>query len=635
MRIQRMFRLWSTTVLVAVRRKELLARSEIAWTRLGVFCNAVLVAIRIYRYIRYWQQRRMSRKSLKLNAAHVLRRTIDKYLQARVLRRKLAQHLEHFTKLKVASIMSANFASTSTLHREKDLAVATIQKCFRAHLLRYQAVQKKYVESMGLRVTYFFIRCLARRRVRINKKRAAAAVVIQTFYRGIQTRSKILAIVRSGLLLNSMWRKHKEYVNLKSQLRRVDRPHTLVIHGIRNIAKKTINSDQIKFKVSVWWHPLLHIVSQNDINVIIQTKQPQYIYNSSAFYLVDTATPRSNRRMSFAQSIRALGSMITPYRPSSAVPAQPVNMAARGVFRYSQVLMDRSTTFSSGARASIAAVFNGRGTSTAVPAITARRESKAHSLSAGPVGANASATNATPVAGGRQSIRKESVEVMRPSALAAQLAIIHSDDEEEEEEEEEEDSGEANGPATPTFAKGKALPTRSFISKRMGVQSSPAKPSPGSSEKKSGSDSGDLSPVRELEDGVDSEGRSPVQKAARPWARVSSAVVQGSKPSSDLSLDVSGLQGDPNSSADWSEASHSPKPASHLSMTAGLPSPSSSLLLRSTLNFMAPLRGNKTRASPTQVVEEPKMICNFHDVVIKIPGCHGNSVIKIEILEGE
>ena len=35
------------------------------------------------------------------------------------------------------------------------------------------------------------------------------------------------------------------------------------------------------------------------------------------------------------------------------------------------------------------------------------------------------------------------------------------------------------------------------------------------------------------------------------------------------------------------------------------------------------------------VSSDPKMICHFEDVVVKIPGCHGNSVIKFEILEGE
>lgn len=60
----------------------------------------------------------------------------------------------------------------------------------------------------------------------------------------------------------------------------------------------------------------------------------------------------------------------------------------------------------------------------------------------------------------------------------------------------------------------------------------------------------------------------------------------------------------------------------------------SSLFLRSTLNFMSLGAQARNKASMATVTE-PKMICHFEDVVIKIPGCHGNSVIKFEIFEGE
>ncbi len=702
MRIQRMFRFWSTTILVATRRKELMQRSSAAWERLSLWGNAVMMALKIFRFIRHWQQRRMSKKVLRLNAAHVLRRTMEKYFQMRTLRRKYEEQYQHYTKLKVANMLSANHVISSTLHRERELAVACIQKCFRAFMLRRKVVQKQYADIMGTKLTYFFIRCIARRRLKVKRKRHAAAIVIQTFVRGIRTRNKILKIVRSGLLLNSLWRKHKEYVNLKSQLRRVDRPHTLVIHGIRNIAKKTINSEQIKFKVSVWWHPLLHIVSQNDVNVILQTKQPQYIYNSAAFYLVDTAVQTQNRRMSFAQGFRKLGSMmVNPYiqrgqgtlggSSQAQEPQQPMqHLASRGVFRYSQVLVAGSTTFSSTARASIAAVFGGnhsiRNSQIPLPAITERRQSNAHSMteppSGGPsagagagtgAGANANTPSFSLGSGKRSSFnRKESVDAMRPSALAAQLDIIHSDDEEEEEEEEEYGEQLGVGPTLKSSSSngdGRKLPTRSFISKRMGVPNNgapapapaPVVDVPAKSESASsggGSDSDrSLSPVNE---GVFGSGDpSPVRKSGKSWARVSS-VVKGVTPSqqqhqylsrqnsqsSDLVLDTSAAavgQDGPNSyeagGSEFSSSSISPKSTqsynSIAKAAAGMASPTSSLLLRSTLNFMAPLRGKtRTEAAPP-VVEEPKMICNFHDVVVRIPGCHGNSVVKIEIFEGE
>lgn len=30
-----------------------------------------------------------------------------------------------------------------------------------------------------------------------------------------------------------------------------------------------------------------------------------------------------------------------------------------------------------------------------------------------------------------------------------------------------------------------------------------------------------------------------------------------------------------------------------------------------------------------------RLCCNFNDLMVKIPGCHGNSVFKFEILDGE
>lgn len=679
MKIQRLFRHWCSTILVETRRRERELRAKVAWGSLSLVCNVVLVAVRMYRYLRYWQRRRRHKRLNRLSGGFMLQRTIDKYIQLRTLRKKLELQHQLYTKLKVASMMATG-NSFNTLYRERELAVACIQKGYRAYQLHKRSLERQYFNIMGSKITYFFIRCIARRRVRRNKRLKMAAVRIQQLFRGVHTRLRILRIVRSGLLLNALWRKHRAYVSLKSQLRRVDRSHTLIIHGIRNIAKKTINSNQMRFKISVWWHPLLHIVSHNDFNTIIQTKQPQFIFNSENYYLVDTAEPRNNRRMSIKQSLRKLGSMIVPMaRRQSALPAamqQSQSRVANGVFRYSQVLANTSSSASRSARASVLSMYNAmtsrKGTTAALPPITGTR-SAAPSVAGTPCGPRLSAAEGGAMASaglGSVASRKESVEVLRPSALlAAQLDIIHSDDESSGDSDEENSNGGEEGddeksPARPGTASGappvkgpgRSAVSRSFIQNRMGLPASGSgreQPSPLSSDLSSKS----LSPIppslasmsgqlgsQAAHDPASSASDSDAATAARTGGDAAQdaaaeeappALGQGSRRWSRLSSvvlnDPTMLTIDPN-------APPRPDAQDGTSSPGGSSSPSksvSNLFLRSTLNFMAlgAQRSKTSMTTPEPV--EPKMICHFEDAVVKIPGCHGNSVIKFEIFEGE
>jgi hypothetical protein len=705
MKIQRLFRQWVSTTLVEARRLEREERAVVAWRKLSLITSAVQAAVRIYRYVRYWQRKRRNKRVNKLSAGILLQRTIEKYMQLRTLRKKLEQQQQLYTKMKVASMMSTSL-SRNNLYRERELAVACIQKCYRAYLLHKRDLERQYFNIMCSKITYFFIRCIARRRVARNKVLKKAATKIQTFYRGIHTRASILKVVRSGLLLNALWRKHKAYVSLKSQLRRVDRPHTLVIHGIRNIAKKTINSNQMRFKISVWWHPLLHIVSQNDFNTIVQTKQPQFIYNSDNFYLVDTGEPRTARRMSISQSLRKLSSMIVPTARrqstlSSVARQQSQSRGVAGVFRYSQVLADRSSTASSSARASILSVYNAvsarasRAGTLLLPPIAGAR-SAASSLSGPPsasrssvlipqgahagsggslvkVGAGGNAVGASAgMSGG--TTRKESVEVLRPSALLAQqLDIIHSDDESDSDSNNDEDDEEGgladaekspvpqsnsnNSSAGQVKVAGRGAVSRSFLQNRMGLPSpgsGRSQPSPVGSEL-SGSTpspvpptlatlSGKGAPVLEAiphsNSVSSSECNTPPPEAAtsepeeggssKRWNRLSNVVLNDP----NMFLDTDAPRGATAGGASNAGSSNS-------SVDGSSPSKSqvANAFLRSSLNFMAiganAQRTKASMATSPAAAAEPKMICHFEDVVVKIPGCHGNSVVKFEIFEGE
>lgn len=709
MKIQRCFRFWSNTIMAEERRLEQEERSRIAWRGLSLWANCVMAAIRIYRYVRYCQRRRRGRTPIKLNSSQLLRRTIEKYFVVRTMRKKLELQKDLYTKMKIASMLSHNHSSgRNNLYREREMAVVCIQKAFRAYNLHKQLMERQYFNIMCSKITYFFIRWIARRRVKLNKIKKQAATVIQTFFRGIHIRRRILKIVESGLRLNALWRKHKAYVSLKSQLRRVDRPHTLIMHGIRNISKKTINADHMRFKVSVWWHPLLHIVSQNDFNTIIQSKQPQFIYNSQAFYLVDTAEQKIHRRMSISQGLRKLSSILTTTnrKQSTAHDELPlVNTASKGVFRYSQVLANKSSSLSATARASMASfvgAVSGSGSrqSTYIKALPpigppSQQSSSTSSFSKGQslpgsllrpsevssssVAPSASsevvaagslpASASSSLAAAASKARKESVEVLRPSALlAAQLDIIHSDDEDEddsEEEEVEEGGGRGGGSKLGSTSSSKSpseprrLPSRSFLANRMGL---PVQRSISNRDSREGMNGGDsesgvdskntsLADVGAGEvfgsEGEECEGQasdgSSRRNAANSWRRISNVV----KNSPDMLLGPGGggnissnsAENSPVRDSSESGGDASPFPPSLGSSGKALSSSSSpskgSTLLRSTLKFMSRGASAQMKSQAQLAADEPKMICHFEDDVIKIPGCHGNSVIKFEIFEGE
>jgi hypothetical protein len=227
------------------------------------------------------------------------------------------------------------------------------------------------------------------------------------------------------------------------------------------------------------------------------------------------------------------------------------------------------------------------------------------------------------------AMRKESVEVLRPSALAAQLDIIHSD-EESEDSDDDEDQQDSPVPKSTGSGSGRSLPVRrSFLAQRMGLAPSPSTSDRASSPEKIAE--GDEADGEKEEGGAGAEAGAEEKggsgKAVKSWRRLSNVVLN----SPDMLQDPVGNSAENSENGDNSSSQqHSPKPPSMTKKSRS--SNAGSLFLRSTLNFMS--LGASARGK-SQLVTEPKMICHFEDTVVKIPGCHGNSVIKFEIFEGE
>lgn len=175
----------------------------------------------------------------------------------------------------------AVIAASSPARDRRESAIIAIQRVARRFLAMQRLRLRKMRVNAATKIAMFIVHATAKRRRRRNMIMVRSAVRIQQLWRGMCVRREMFREVRAGVILNEIWRKHQAYRSLKAQLRRVDRPYTIVLRGVRNIGPKYVNNEQMKVRVSVWWNPLLHIVGRNDYDAVLQAKQPQLIYVSN------------------------------------------------------------------------------------------------------------------------------------------------------------------------------------------------------------------------------------------------------------------------------------------------------------------------------------------------------------------
>ena len=109
----------------------------------------------------------------------------------------------------------------------------------------------------------------------VRKKLTAAVITIQRVVRGKLARMRSFHIVKAGVLLNRKLNEFKSLKQLRMRLRRIERPLIIKLDNIYNIPNGTFRSDNVNIVVSIWWSPLLHIVSELDFGTIIEGKKPQ------------------------------------------------------------------------------------------------------------------------------------------------------------------------------------------------------------------------------------------------------------------------------------------------------------------------------------------------------------------------
>jgi hypothetical protein len=109
-----------------------------------------------------------------------------------------------------------------------------------------------------------------------------AATIIQSFFRSSCARIKLLKMITAGLVINKAYRQHRAYKRLRGDLRRVEKPCRIKLHGIRNLPEQIFTkggTGGIGVRVSCYWSGLLHIFnSPNELKGVIRGKKPQWTF---------------------------------------------------------------------------------------------------------------------------------------------------------------------------------------------------------------------------------------------------------------------------------------------------------------------------------------------------------------------
>ena len=61
------------------------------------------------------------------------------------------------------------------------------------------------------------------------------------------------------------------------RLRRIERPLAIKLDNVYNIPPGIIRTERVTVVVSVWWSPLINIISELDFGTIKKKKKPQVL----------------------------------------------------------------------------------------------------------------------------------------------------------------------------------------------------------------------------------------------------------------------------------------------------------------------------------------------------------------------
>ena len=561
--IQRCFRKFRLHFIGSLRNIRLKRRSDRAWYLLEIWRRAAAAGVRIYRYLRYLKLKRIIHTKKIIGKKDVLlRRTVLNYIHALTFHKKLEvqkRFLERFD------------TTTSTFVNDRQKAAIIIQKYYRRYSVILTMLNRNVFNVMYSKITCFFIRFVARRRVRFRMKREKSVKLIQKTFRGYIARKTVLDMVTSGLILKYAWKKYQFYKSLKSQLRRIDRPYTITMHGIRNLQRSTLNSRQLKFKISIWWHPLLHIVSRSDVDATVNSRQPQLSYTSSQFEVQNEEVDNNARRTSIVDGFRMIGSSLLS-APTivgrnnllSIHASNPITSRSNAVSLRPLSGMTIGPPINKNVPLSSENLSNSSGNSSGNNNYDNNNNSNN----------NNNSTSKMAVVGRNRSSSVISINNALPSLIIQKTLSGTKEEMEVEEDSEDEDDDDEYNVDEDVQVKTEALKARrSFLIKRMMMSHD--------------------DPSSSIIGGVVNTDRSILKNSSN------SSDNNNNKKKADTAAPV----------PDVSQV-YRKRPTSILGRLTIMRNPRIS-------NW------------------DSKLLCSFENQVIKIPGCHGNSVIKFDIIDGE
>jgi hypothetical protein len=303
-KIQRCFRHYRDTVLAEERAQEAAERKRNAVESVLKLAKVVSLCLFIHRYIKRFHRKLIMKRLKSHHSSHhvtkVIMQTMPNFKRVaeivfiRIKDVKLREALEH---VNVNAKRLVRDQIRAKAYQEREKAAVRIQSVGRALAGRKVYSQKRHLNKMRRRILSFFVMCHYKFGKEKARQKHKYATTIQRLARGMIQRVRLSKFVKAGMMLNAFWRKHKAFRTLKQNLRRVERPVTISIQQLRNIPSQLIHTDHVKIKVQVWWHPLLHIISEADFATIIQTKQPQLVYTTKQYKLKRVEFARSKQSM--------------------------------------------------------------------------------------------------------------------------------------------------------------------------------------------------------------------------------------------------------------------------------------------------------------------------------------------------
>jgi hypothetical protein len=376
-RIQKLYRQYRFKILQKEKLEEAVARARTTDLNIKKWVKTTRLLLTVYRYIRKWH-RKLLYRARRLQKPTALRLpTFVNFGEFFLIKLR-----EYRLKAALTFISNANSAvltrhtARAQMVKEREKAAVKVQGLARNILARGSKKRRDLEREMMHRIKSLLYKVVYLYRKKKRNACMLAAMILQKIIRGFLCRAQIHREVRSGMLLNTAWRRHKAAKLLRHNLRRVERPVKIVLHGLRHIHQSLLHNEDVRVKISVWWHPLLHIVSESDFATIISHKHPQFVTYSKLYSATQESETKEEMQIEVPQQLNAsqpsghrrMSSMVSNLFSSSAgdsanpqpVPASPISFESAANVINKLVKRHQQTMALKKKKAETAAVDNGQ-----------------------------------------------------------------------------------------------------------------------------------------------------------------------------------------------------------------------------------------------------------------------------------